>query len=256
MLRFTFAGLLAVLSFHLAISLRAWAQPAMSENAKKMVGAWEFSNADRDKICQLTLTEQPTGNAFKLAFDKGCAAMFPFANEVTAWRFADNDFLRLLDSKGQSVAEFSEVEDGIFEAPRPGEGILFIQDAAAAGPPPRTVDQMAGDWALSRNAKTTCTLSLTTTAAGDAYAMTLGSGCDTATNRFGPTTWRMDRDELLIVSPRGVWRFEEGDNSGWERVPSTPDAMTLTRVSPASPAGATPASPPPTAPAPPAKSGG
>jgi hypothetical protein len=42
-----------------------------------------------------------------------------------------NDFLRLLDAKGETVLEFSEVESGIFEAPRPGVGILFIQNATA-----------------------------------------------------------------------------------------------------------------------------
>ena len=79
----------------------------------------------------------------RVEFDPGCAKQFPFIPEIAGWRLDDNDFLRLLDAQGNSVLEFSEVESGIFEAPKPGEGILFIQNpdrprSGAARPPSRS----------------------------------------------------------------------------------------------------------------------
>ena len=65
--------------------------------------------------------------------------------------FPENDLLRLLDAKGKVLAEFSEVEDGIYEAPTPGVGVLFLQNAAtAAGSPPPPPEAVAGDWLLTR----------------------------------------------------------------------------------------------------------
>ena len=62
-----------------------------------------------------------------------------------------NDLLYLLDARGRTLVEFSEVEDSIFEAPTPGVGVLFLQNAAAAGRP-RPPEQFAGDWAIVRKA--------------------------------------------------------------------------------------------------------
>ena len=128
----------------------ATAQQGPSEAAKAMVGSWEFSNADRDKRCTITFRTDHGGPGMKLEFDKDCAGLFPFINEIAAWSIAENDFLRLLDAKGKPVLEFSEVESGMYEAPRPGEGILFIQSAAAAGPAPRLPEEMAGTWDIVR----------------------------------------------------------------------------------------------------------
>ena len=109
----------------------------LGESAKAVVGTWEFSNADRDKICTVTLKSDPLPVGFKVEFDKNCRNLFPLVNDVVAWNFPENDLLRLLDAKGKSLVEFSEVEDGIYEAPTPGIGVLFLQNPAAAGPPPK-----------------------------------------------------------------------------------------------------------------------
>ena len=48
------------------------------------------------------------------------------------------------------MLEFSEVESGIFEAPKPGEGILFIQNPTDLGPAPKTAEQIKGEWNVVR----------------------------------------------------------------------------------------------------------
>jgi hypothetical protein len=101
-----------------------------------MLGAWEFSNAERDKICTATFKDVRTAVGYRVEFDRDCASRFPLVSEVAGWTYPDDDLLRLFDAQGRVVAEFSEVEDGIFEAPTPGVGVLFLQspDAAARKP--------------------------------------------------------------------------------------------------------------------------
>jgi len=210
----------------------ARAQAPLSDEVKAMAeGTWEFSNADRDKRCMLTFRTDAAATGMRLEFDRGCAGLFPFIKEIVGWSLTQNDFLRLLDAKGQSVLEFSEVESRIYEAPRPGEGILFIQASTAVGPPPKEADQMFGDWALARAGKSICGMTLANTPAGDDfYALKLKPGCDQLVTRFAPTAWQMDRGELLLKNARGqTWRFEEGDASTWERVPETADPVLLMR---------------------------
>ena len=205
---------------------------ALSDAAKAMIGSWEFSNADRDKSCTVTFRADPSAPGMKVEFERACTGHFPFLREVVAWTLAEGDFLRLLDAKGQSVLEFSEVESGIYEAPRPGEGILFIQNAGASGPPPRTAEQMTGEWAVTRGAGVPiCTLTLTNTAAGDDFVLRVKLPCDALVTRFNPATWQMDRGELVLKSARGqAWRFEEGDEEKtWRRIPETADPVLMVR---------------------------
>ena len=227
-------GVIIVLAI-VGLAAGAHAQAPLSDEAKAMAdGTWEFSNADRDKRCTLTFRTEPAAAGMRLEFDRGCVALFPFVKGIVGWSLTQNDFLRLLDAKGQSVLEFSEVESRIYEAPRPGEGILFIQASTAVGPPPKEADVMFGDWALLRGGggKAICTMALADTPVGDDYyALKLKPGCDALVTRFAPTAWQMDRGELVLKNARNQsWRFAEGDGSAWQRVPEGRQPLTLVRA--------------------------
>lgn len=198
----------------------ALAQTAtLGDSAKSLLGSWEFSNADRDKVCTATFKADPTSVGFKVEFDGNCGNLFPIVLRVAGWKFPDNDNLFLLDSDGRALVEFSEVETGMYEAPTPGVGVLFLQ-AAAAGPPPKPPEQVAGTWAIMRGGKTICTLALASTVLRDGFALTAQAGCDAEFARLNVTQWRLDRGELLLVPARGnPWRFEEADGGNWRRVP-------------------------------------
>jgi hypothetical protein len=205
---------------------------ALSDAAKAMItGTWEFSNADRDKRCTVTFRADAAAAGMRLEFDRGCAALFPFITEVAGWTLADNDFLRLVDAQGKAVLEFSEVESHMYEAPRPGEGILFIQASTEVGPPPKQPEQMVGDWGLVRGSgKPICTLTLTNRPKGDDFALTLKPGCNAFVTGFAPTAWQMDRGELLLKNARRqTWRFSEGDAATWTRVPESTVPVQLMR---------------------------
>lgn len=227
----------ALLSFLIALPIGgALTAPAPtpatpSETAKAMAGKWEFSNADRDKVCSIVFRTDPgTAGSMKLEFDQACFGHFPFIKEVVGWRLNDNDFLRLLNAKGKSVLEFSEVESRMFEAPRQGEGILFIQSLAAVVPDVST-EQMNGEWTIARGSgKTLCTITFSGTAVGDNFALKLAPGCDPFVARFNPVSWRIDRGGLTLSSARGeTWLFEADDPANWHRIPQTGDPVLLVR---------------------------
>jgi hypothetical protein len=105
-----------------------------------------------------------------------------------------------------------------------------LQSAAAA--PVRSADDMVGDWAIARGTgKPVCVLTLANNpATADALALKIKPGCDALVTRFGPTAWRIDQGDLVLLSARGqIWRFEENDANTWLRVPETADPVLLVR---------------------------
>jgi hypothetical protein len=206
-------------------------EPAGAAAPRTMPGSWEFSNADREKTCMITFRNDVAKVGKRVEFDPKCAALFPFISEIVGWRLNDNDFLRLLNAQGNAVLEFSEVESGIFEAPKPGEGILFIQNPTDLGPAPKTADQMKGDWNIvRRTGRPLCTLTLSDTAAGEEFVVRLQPPCDKMVTAFAPATWQMDRGEIVLRSANGQsWRFEEAEDSKWQRIPQTANPLLMVR---------------------------
>jgi hypothetical protein len=205
--------------------------PAPSDAAKSVLGTWEISNSDRDRTCIVTFKSDTVPSGFKLEFDRGCATGMPFTKDAVAWVVGSNDSIRMIDAKGTILLELTEVEAGMYEAERRGEGILFMQ-AAAAVPVQRTVEQLVGEWAVTRGGtRTICMVTLSNTAAGeDALALTVKPGCDALITRFNPTSWRIDQNELVLVGAKGdTWRFEEREQSTWHRVPQRTQLITLVR---------------------------
>ena len=205
--------------------------PAAGEAAKAAVGQWEFSNADRDRSCALTLRGTAAPGGLALDWERKCAELFPFTREVTAWTVGAREAIQLLDRSGKTMLELTEVEGGLYEGERPGEGLLFLQ-SVASGSAERTPEQMAGDWAFVRGTgKPICAVTLANTAAGPEHlALRLKPGCDALVSRFGPVSWRMDRGQLVLMPKAGEpWRFEESDSMTWRRIPEGRQPLQLVR---------------------------
>jgi hypothetical protein len=120
---------IAIVSLLLAGS--GFAQTPPSDATKAMLGAWELSNSDRDKICMVTLRPQTTPGGMKVEFDNACAGVFPFLKGAAAWTLG-GDAVRFVDAKGKPVLEVGEIEDGMFQGERPEEGLYFLQRPGAA----------------------------------------------------------------------------------------------------------------------------
>jgi hypothetical protein len=223
-------ALLALLALT-ACCYQARAQDASSLK-KGMVGQWELSTTERSKTCVVTLKSDGTPQGSKLELEPGCAAALPFSKEIAAWTIKGLDIVRLQDSSGQPVIDFTEVESGIFEGLRQGEGIYILQNLAAARSLAKSMDQMIGDWAMVRgNGRAVCGLTLTNTEASqDNFQVFLKPKCDPAVSAFAPTQWRLERGGLLLISGGGeLWRFEADDNAQWRLVPDTVDPLIMLR---------------------------
>jgi hypothetical protein len=214
----------------------ACGSPARSQDAstlkKEMLGQWELSTTERSKTCVVTLKGDSTPQGLKLELEPGCAAALPFTRDITAWNVKGLDIVRLQDAAGLSVIDFTEVESGIFEGLRTGEGIYILQNLAAARSLAKSMDQMIGDWAMVRgNGQSICGLTLTNTeATPDNFAVYLKPRCDAGVVAFAPTVWRLERGGLLLMSAGGdVWRFEADDNAQWRRVPDSADPLIMLR---------------------------
>jgi hypothetical protein len=221
-------GRIAILAAASAVPALAQAPPELI--ATMSAGAWEISNAERDRSCTAVFRADRAAGGHKVEFDRTCATVFPVTADVVAWMRGGNDAVQFLDRAGKILLEFTEVEAGLFEGERPGEGLYFMQNVAA-GPAWRTAEQVAGDWTVMRGAgRPICSLTLASTAAGqDAYAVRVKPGCDPLVTRFAPATWRMDRGELVLSGRGQAWRFEESDAVTWARIPSSADGITLVR---------------------------
>jgi hypothetical protein len=203
--------------------------PAVLEAAKEMVGGWELSNADHDRRCTVIFSTDTAPGGFKLALDQGCAAVFPMFKDVTIWSIVPNGPLRLLDAKGNPTLEMSEVESGIFEGERRGEGLYFMQPQGAATIPVRTPEQLFGDWNFLREIdKPLCALTLSqTTGAVAEYKVTVKPRCDAAIAAFALSTWRLEGDQLVLIGRAGSWRFVESDTNIWERIPPSTNPLLM-----------------------------
>ena len=202
-----------------------------SDAAQAMVGSWEISNAARDRTCAVSFNLDAGAGGFKLELDPPCGTAFPSLKELVAWTMGPNDAVRLLDSKGVIVLDFTEVESGMYEAERKGEGLFFMRTQAAIKATTRSADELFGDWTLLQEfEKPLCRLTLANASAGtESYRITIKPGCIAPIANFGLSTWRLDSGELVLAGRAGVWRFSESDPTTWERVPPSTDPLLLMR---------------------------
>ena len=202
--------------------------------ASDMAGQWELSTAGRDKTCVITLKSDASPQGMKLELEKGCGDTLPFTKAITSWSVKGLDIVRLQDARGQSVIDVTEVESGIFEGLRTGEGVYLLQNLAAARALSKSADQLIGDWSMVRgNGAPVCGLTLTNTpveTSQENFAVFLKPRCDPVIATFSPVMWRIERGEILLISAKAeIWRFEADDNAQWRRVPDTADPFIMTR---------------------------
>ena len=222
---------LVALSALIVCGSQAWSQDA-STLKKDMIGQWELSTTERSKTCVVTLKNDATPQGLKLELEPGCAAALPFTKDITAWNVRGLDIVRLQDAAGQPVIDFTEVESGIFEGLRQGEGIYILQNLAAARSLAKSMDQMIGDWSMVRgNGQVVCGLTLTNNEASpDNFQVFLKPKCDPTIAAFAPKQWRLDHGQMVLMSAKGeTWQFEADDNAQWRRVPDSADPLIMLR---------------------------
>ncbi len=225
-------GIVLAALLALAAVSPARAQRDAAALKKDMVGQWELATTDRSKTCVVTLKPEGAAQGLKLELEPGCAAALPFTKDITAWNVKGLDIVRLQDTTGEAVIDFTEVETGIFEGLRQGEGVYILQNLAAARSLAKSMDQMIGDWSMVRgNGQAICGLTLTNTEADqDNFQVFLKPKCDPAVAAFAPTQWRLEHGQMLLMSKGGeTWQFEADDNAQWRKVPDSADPLIMLR---------------------------
>src|SRR5262245_27929153 len=222
---------LAVVAVALSAGSAAAQAQVPSDAAKDMAGAWEISNAARDKTCPVIFKLEPGSGGFKLDLDDGCGTAFPSLKDVVVWTMGPNDAVRLLDSKGVVILDFMEVESQMYEAERKGEGLFFMRTQAAIKAATITPDQVFGEWTLLKEfEKPLCNLTLSNASAGgESYKINVKPGCDPSVVGVELSTWQLDSEGLLLTGRGGSWRFSESDATTWERIPPSADPLVLMR---------------------------
>ena len=225
-------GIMLAALLALAAASPSRSQQDASTLRKDMIGQWELATTDRSKTCVVTLRQEPAPQGLKLELEPGCAAALPFTKDITAWNIKGLDIVRLQDAAAEPVIDFTEVEAGIFEGLRQGEGVYILQNLAAARSLAKSMDQMIGDWSMVRgNGQAICGLTLTNTEAGqDNFQVFLKPKCDPVVAAFAPTQWRLDHGQMLLMSQSGeTWPFEADDNAQWRKVPDSADPPIMLR---------------------------
>lgn len=211
--------------------------PAPAQDAgglkKAMIGQWELATTERSKTCVLTLKPEAAQRGMKLEMEPGCATALPFTKDIAGWNVKGlDDIVSLQSANGEAVIDFTEVEAGIFEGLRQGEGVYILQNLAAARSLAKSMDQMIGDWAMVRgNGAVICSLVLTNNDAGnDNFQVFVKPKCDPAVAAFAPSQWRLEHGQMMLMSDRGeTWRFEADDNAQWRLVPDSANPLIMLR---------------------------
>jgi hypothetical protein len=91
-------------------------------------------------------------------------------------------------------------------------------------------EQVFGEWQVSRGTEEAiCVITLLDKQTAGNYSLALKPGCAALVTGFAPTSWRMDRGEIVISSAKGSWRFEEAGEIAWRRIPEGNEPLWLVR---------------------------
>ena len=209
------------------------AKPTIPD-AKTLAANYELASASGDRKCLVTLDAKPTGPGFAIVYDRTqCPQLFGFLTETLAWLPGVAGSIRFVNAAKRTVTEFTEGVGGQYEALREEDGVYFLSNLQFVDPidMPKFAD-VVGDWNLARpGGPAICTITLTDQTTGeDTFAVVVKEGCDQSITRFGPTTWFMDRGDIILLSAKQErLRFGRQQEGDWAKVPDTPRPLLMAR---------------------------
>ncbi|MBN8938318.1 MAG: AprI/Inh family metalloprotease inhibitor [Rhizobiales bacterium] len=217
---------------------QAPAQPAASPaQIDRIVGPWELSNPAGDRKCDVTFKPERNGSGFGLAFGPGCAGIFPAVTTISAWSVTANGNIQWLDQAGAATFDFGETEVGIFEALRPGDpSVYFLTNRGLAGTALPTADEITGLWTLGQpRGRALCSLTFKPELAAGAgpleqrFALDVAEGCERSVAALGLTSWRLERELLVIQGGATVLSFKRDPDGRWTKVPADNRPLVMSR---------------------------
>ena len=210
------------------------ARPAQVERA---VGPWELSNPAGDRKCDVMFKSERAGPGLALGFALACLATFPAIADIAAWNVTAEGNVLWLDRTGAVAFDFGETEVGIFEAIRPGDGaVYFLTNRGLAGTALPTAEEVVGTGMLGQpRGRAQCRLTFRPDLAASAgpleqrFVLEVGDGCERAITTLGLTTWRLERELLVLQGGGGSLSFKRDPDGRWAKVPADGRPLVIQR---------------------------
>ncbi len=217
----------ALLSRAVAVALLCFAsaETGAQENAaaRALASNYQLADAVGERRCPIALEPKTTPGGFTLTYDRTvCRALFPHLADVAAWQPAPAGGINFVTAKGAVITEFTEGVGGTYEAIRDNDGVYFLTNLKIADTAETNLDDVVGDWNLSRpDGPTLCKISLTRDVAGNnRFAVVVAPGCDSAIVAFGPATWQLSNGDVVLYSKENeVIRLGKNWEGVFARVP-------------------------------------
>lgn len=191
--------------------------------ARALASNYQLADAVGERKCQIVLEAKTAPGGFSLSYDRtACRTSFAHLAEVAAWQPAPAGGINLVTAKGVVVTEFTEGVGGTYEAIRENDGVYFLTNLRIADTNETKIDDIAGEWNLSRpDGPTICKLTLTKEVAGNnQFAVRVAPGCDGAIVAFGPASWQISNGDVVLFPKEGdAIRLGKNYEGIWARVP-------------------------------------
>lgn len=210
------------------------ARPAQIDRA---VGPWELSNPAGDRKCDVLFKPERAGTGLALDFAPACILTFPAIADIVAWSVSPEGSIQWLDRIGAVAFDFGETEVGIFEAIRAGDGaVYFLTNRGLAGTTLPTADEVVGTGTLGQpRGRALCRLTFKPDLAANAgpleqrFALEVGEGCERAVTALGLTSWRLERELLVLQGSGGSLSFKRDPDGRWAKVPADGRPLVINR---------------------------
>ena len=139
--------------------------------------------------------------------------------------------MRLLDSKGAVILDFTEVESHMYEAERKGEGLFFMRTQAAIKAATVTPEQLFGEWTLLQEIREAALQAHALQRLGrrGSYRITVKPGCDAAIAGLGLATWRLESTSCCSSAAAGPGASRKATPAPGNAFPPSADPMVLMR---------------------------
>jgi Protease inhibitor Inh len=204
--------------------------PLTSDATRIMAGQWDIAVPRNNLKCriQLSVRGQATPTAI-VGMPPPCRRSLASMGQAETWVLTDRGAIRLMNKKGEKIADFTRADQGLLKATLSGneftlepvsgrypspERIASVDTAVARlntpmAEQPTTPAAVAGRYQLSRanNADTGCVLNLDRTQPGSVSRSgraSLEQGCkDQGLLTFDPAGWIVERDRMFLYARKG-----------------------------------------------------
>ncbi|MBB6483500.1 protease inhibitor Inh/omp19 family protein [Rhizobium lusitanum] len=194
---------LAAASVAFALAVGQPAHAADDELIKAQAGVWLLAPESGAKGCRLTFNTTPATGGYGITGADTCTTPLPALSKASAWNFADDGSLAIMDGAGQTLVRFQQ-EEGSPWVSESGDPTWLLPALGDVDHVP-TVASLAGAWRIQRtDGKAVCDVTLTTDKDSDGTAkMSLASDCAKEIGDLKLSLWAEEGFGLVMLGSDG-----------------------------------------------------